>query len=94
MLEIHGVASRRPRLDLRQKLPINPRHTDLQIFRSLPVGDPWVDAQLPSVFLYLHKIANVPDGWHAPMDSLREEMEKYVSRLHVFVTDQMWVVLP
>ena len=66
---------------MRQKVPLNPECTDLQIFSSLSDSDCWVDAQLPSVFLYLYKKANIPDGWHEVMESYRKEMEKFAPRL-------------
>ena len=82
LLRLHAEAKQRPRIDLRQKVRINPELTDLQIFNSLDDSDCWVDAQLPSVFLYLYKKAKIPDQWHDAMESYRMEMEKYVPRLH------------
>ena len=53
LLELCENIKNKPRLDLRQKAALNPEWTDLQIFRSLPFDDPWVDAGIPSLFLYV-----------------------------------------
>ena len=71
----------KPRLDLRQKWAVNPALTDLDIFSSLETGDVWVDAKLPSVFMYLYKRAAIPDAWHNVMESFRVEMEKFATGL-------------
>ena len=82
LLRLHDEAKGRPRVDVRQKLPINPELTDLQIFNALDDSDCWVDAQLPSVFLYLYKKATIPDQLHEAMESYRIKMEQYFPRLH------------
>ena len=70
---------------MRQKAEIDPMRTDLQVFRSLDLGDPWVDAQIPSLYLYLMKNPrlSIPDEWQAHMELLRSELEDYVPRMHV-----------
>lgn len=82
LLELCEKIKNKPRLDLRQKAALNPEWTDLQIFRSLPFDDPCVDAGIPSLFLYLWKNENlvIPDGWRAPMEELKAQMEQYVPR--------------
>lgn len=82
LLQLHSTAKNRLMLAMRQKVPLNPELTDLQIFSSLSDSDCWVDAQLPSVFLYLYKQANIPDGWHDVMESYRKKMETFAPRLH------------
>lgn len=83
LLQLHGSAKERLFLHMRQKQPLNPELTDLQIFCSLSDSDCWADAQLPSVFLYLYEKATIPDQWHHVMKSFKTEMEKYVTRLHM-----------
>ncbi len=83
LLQLHGTAKERLCLHMRQKKPLNPELTDLQIFCSLSDSDPWVDAELPTVFLYLYEKATIPDQWHDVMTSFKTEMEKYVTRLHI-----------
>ena len=70
---------------MRQKALIDPMLTDLQIFRSLELDDPWVDAKIPSLYLYLMKNPrlSIPDEWQAQMELLRSELENYVPRMHV-----------
>ena len=72
-----------PRFDLRQKKNIDPKKTDLQVFRSLDNTDPWVDAKLPQMFLYLYenKKLTIPSEWQPAMEQFRSEMMNYVARL-------------
>ena len=75
-----------PKLDFRQKRDLDPRKTDLEIFEDLQDADPWVDARIPSLFIYLYSNKNlaIPSEWKPTMDAMRSEMEKYVAghRLH------------
>lgn len=68
-------------IDLRQKKKLDPRKTDLQLFSELPLGDPWVDAQVPGLFCYLYasQSLRVPSEWQCEMDSMHVEMQKYVA---------------
>ncbi len=52
--------------------------TDLEIFRSLSDKDPWVDAKLPSLFIYLYSNPNLrmPSEWQPAMAMFLEEMNK------------------
>ena len=86
LLELHNQVKDMPRLSMRQKEHINTRSTDLEIFMGLPLGDPWVDAKLPSLFLYLmsHEQLQIPCGWKAPMEEIQSEMKKYATGQHVF----------
>lgn len=54
--------------------------TDLQIFRSLSGKDSWVDAQLPSLFIYLYGNKNlvVPNDWLDTMNALSYDMQQLV----------------
>lgn len=85
LLELHDEVQGRPRLDLRQKLSLNPLMTDLQIFRGLSEDDCWVDAQLPSLFIYCYNAALqkgcIPDSWDETMRSLHQSMQKYAAKL-------------
>ena len=83
LLRLYDEAKDKPRLDLRQKRFVNPKRTDLQIFRSLPLVDPLVDAQIPGLFLYLIRNPKliIPDGWQPAMEEMRSYMESFVSRL-------------
>ena len=60
---------------------MDPRKTDLQLFQALPLGDPWVDAQLPGLFCYLYACESlrVPDEWQCEMDAMHTEMKKFVA---------------
>lgn len=80
LLSLHTESVGKPRVDLRQKRWLDPRSTDLQIFRGLDDDDPWVDAQIPGLFLYLfhNPKLRIPDGWEATMESMKNEMEQYV----------------
>ena len=83
LLTLHNESMGMPRVDLRQKRTLDPRSTDLELFMGLEDDDPWVDAQIPSLFLYLYNNPKVqiPHGWEASMDSMKTEMEQYVPGL-------------
>ena len=48
-----------------QKVDLDPRQTDLEIFQSLELGDLWSDAGLVETYVYLRnsKKASIPDSW-------------------------------
>jgi len=71
---------------MRQKKHVETRSTDLEIFMGLPLGDPWVDAKLPSLFLYLmnHEQLRIPPGWQMVMEEMHTEMKKYATSQHMF----------
>ena len=54
---------------LRQKLPVPVDRTDVEIFRSMSLGDTWADAELPKVYRYLrqNQELKIPDTWHEAM---------------------------
>ena len=70
-------------IDLRQKHVLDPRKTDLQLFSEMPLGDPWVDAQVPGLFCYLYacETLRIPDEWQTEMTAMHSEMKKYVAWL-------------
>lgn len=76
----------RARLDFRQKLEIDPKKTDLEIFESMSNTDPLTDAKIPSLFLYLYQNKNlvIPEGWKPAMDAMSKEMQHYAARLWLF----------
>ena len=61
----------RPAPTLRQKKPVPFGSTDVEIFRSMPLADCWLDAELPQVYRYLRSNPKlvVPDTW---VDALAE----------------------
>ena len=69
---------------MRQKIKLDPKMTDLQLFNSLELGDPWVDARLPSLLLYLLKNPKltIPDGWQKTMNQMKADMEQFVTSMH------------
>lgn len=77
---MHEATKDMPRFDLRQKRRLNPRQTDLEVFTALDAEDPWVDAQLPSLFLYLYRNPklSIPPTWLTAMQLMKDEMENYV----------------
>jgi len=66
----------RPRPTLRQKIRIDPRKTDAQLFGELPVGDVWEDAKLVDVYKYLRSgcYDKIPDSWHDVMAEFDREL--------------------
>ena len=79
-------------MDLRQKPAFDPQKTDLQIFQSLEDNDPWTDAKLPSLFLYLYDNQKlvIPNEWENTMEEMRKYMEQFVAR-HAKVSELIFI---
>lgn len=62
--------------------PPTPVHglSDRELFEQMPVGDPWNDADLYTVFSYLYnsKSTVVPDSWAESMAQFAEEFRQLV----------------
>ena len=84
-----------PRCPLRQKQDIDPRQSDLEIFRSLETGDAWLDADLPGLFLYLYPSPGlkIPDTWQSTMARFKKEMSGWVSLQHAASSECRVVIL-
>lgn len=67
----------RPQPTLRQKKEIPFGATDVDIFRSMPLGDVWLDAQLPEVYRYLRSNQKliVPDSWEVALGEFDAALE-------------------
>ena len=86
LLRLHQEVKGKPQFDLRQKVPIDPSKTDLQVFRGLPDDDDsWVDAQLPNVFIYLYQNEKlrVPNEWDDTMREMFHKMKQLVPWLQL-----------
>ena len=59
---------------MRQKVSLDPKSTDVQIFQNLDLNDVWADADLVSVYKYLRGGVSVPDTWHEAMAQLDAEL--------------------
>ncbi|CAE7835102.1 unnamed protein product, partial [Symbiodinium sp. KB8] len=70
-------SSPQPRLCMRQKVPIAASMTDKEIFRTLPLGDTWPDAEMVELWAYLfqNKKLMVPAGWQAIMEEFNQELQ-------------------
>ena len=79
---------------MRQKKPIDGKATDRELFDQLEFSDPWVDAKLPEVFLYLLTNDNlqIPDSWHSSIMRLKMEVELYVHGQHLGQLMQLQMV--
>ena len=60
-----AMDSWKPQPVMRQKVDLDPRQTDLEIFQGLDLGDVWSDARLVETYWYLRnsKKASIPDSW-------------------------------
>lgn len=60
----------------RIKYDANVKLSDRELFRSLPLQDPWTDADMTTVVIYLmdHKHTNVPDSWISTMKEFRDQL--------------------
>lgn len=63
-----------PRPTLRQKLRVDPKATDLQLFNALTLGDTWCDAHLIPVYAYLRKGVVVPSSWESTMNKFDADL--------------------
>lgn len=61
---------------LRQKLKINPRKSDREIFHEMELGDIWLDAGLHMVWKYVfnNKHIRIPDSWADTMAQFDKEL--------------------
>lgn len=71
---IDAVSYHRVRPTLRQKVPLDPRATDVELFTQLELGDVWDDADLISVYRYLRRSAPVPNTWEDAMYKFDAEL--------------------
>lgn len=82
LLNLWEEARYNPRVDMRQKVPLDAQQSDLEIFNSLEVGDVWCEAGLPSIFIYMMESerckGKIPPGWVETLMELKEEMRQYV----------------
>ena len=71
---VEAAAQHRPSPTLRQKVRVDPKKTDVEISRSLPLGDTWSDASLVSVYRYLRSGVVPPDTWLDAMAQFDSEL--------------------
>ena len=71
---VEAAAQHRPSATMRQKVSLDPKSTDVQIFQNLDLRDVWADADLVSVYKYLRQGVSVPDTWHEAMAQLDAEL--------------------
>ena len=79
LLRAHSeVLRHRPEPVLRQKKDIHFLATDVEIFRSLPTGDLWGDANLMEVYQYLRTNKNlvVPECWEVALAEFEEDAQR------------------
>lgn len=62
---------------LRQKYDLQHYHSEWALFTSLPLGDPWGDAQLIDVYMYLvkNKKLSIPNVWRETIQQFTEELK-------------------
>ena len=63
---------------VRTKYDANVKMSDRELFESLPLKDPWLDADMVTVFCYMmdHPKTVIPDSWLRTMQSFRQELLK------------------
>ena len=69
---------KRPVPDLRSLADLDPSQSALELFQSQEMGDPWMDADLPAVFMYLYsnRHLKVPPLWKSTMAQFAEELSQ------------------
>ena len=65
-----------PPADLRYKQPVDLSLSDRKLWQEMPVGDIWLDAQLPKVWSYLlsNRHLKVPDSWYQAIQAFDKEV--------------------
>lgn len=73
---LEALAWHRPQATLRQKVRVDSKKTDQEIFVSLDLGDIWPDADLFQVYAYLRRGSKqvVPNSWETTMMNLDGEL--------------------
>ena len=73
---IEAFKMHRPRRTLRQKVEVDPRATDVELFGGLPFNDLWEDASLLEVYSYLRCGGKdkIPDTWVSTMNKFDEDL--------------------
>ena len=72
-------------MQLRQKAQVSTVQSDLDIFQGMEMWDPWVDAQMPGLFVYLYlndKLV-IPSTWEPTMALFYNQMKGYVAGLKI-----------
>ena len=69
---------------LRHKAAVDLTCSDMELFDSMPLGDPWLDAELHHVFFYLYSSKHlvVPDSWMAVMSKFNDDLIKLAPYLY------------
>ena len=62
----------------RKKIETNDALSDRELFQILELKDPWSDADMASVFVYMmdHEKTKIPDSWLGTMRRFRIELLK------------------
>ncbi|CAE7353547.1 unnamed protein product [Symbiodinium sp. CCMP2456] len=77
IFDVHQRIGPEPGRTLRQKVLINTKLTDRELFERLPLGDVWSDAGLADVFMYMlqsHSL-NIPDSWLDTMMDFKSQLQ-------------------
>lgn len=85
LVKLYEEFAHLPRRDLRCKVPVDPSHTDRELFKNMKNDDLWLDADLPSVLFYIaeNKHVAIPPSWQRTMDENIEEVRKEVFKLSI-----------
>ena len=61
---------------VRRKIETNDALSDRELFQILELKDPWSDADMTSVFVYMmdHEKTRIPDSWLGTMQRFRKEL--------------------
>ena len=73
--------------DVRMKVGVPPHLSDRELFESIPLGDPWHDAQVLEVWDYLwcHSKLEIPNSWHETMQQFDIEFRATVGWCHCWL---------
>ena len=65
-----------PEPSLRQKYDYSKHESELSVFKSIALEDPWEDACLPAVYWYVakNKKVQIPPAWKQTMSEFNKEL--------------------
>ena len=69
------------RKSLRNKTAVDPGLSDQELFSAMPLGDPWEDASMASVYAYLRSNRHlvIPESWQMAIENFEKQLSEAVS---------------
>lgn len=71
-------------MHMRNRVGVDLKSSDRQLFQKLETGDLWIDARMPEVwhYLYTSKHVSIPLSWQHAMSTFNDEIIQIAASLH------------